>query len=67
MSHTIHSTSIVHPSGEIGSVERAFHTLRSATLVEPALGQLDSDDSPGVSDLVQFIRTSARGFALIRN
>jgi UDP-N-acetylglucosamine acyltransferase len=55
------------PAAEIGSLKRAFRVLRSATVLEPALEQLDSDDSPGVAELVQFIRTSARGFAHIKN
>ena len=54
------------PAAEIDSLKRAFHVLRGATALEPALEQLEAEDSPGVAELVQFIRTSARGFAHIR-
>lgn len=55
------------PAAEIASLKRAFHVLRGATTLEPALGDLDSVDSPAVGELVQFIRTSVRGFAHIQH
>jgi UDP-N-acetylglucosamine acyltransferase len=54
------------PASEIASLKRAFHVLRGTTALEPALGELASYDSPAVAELVQFIRSSARGFAHIQ-
>ena len=50
---------------EIADLKRAFHTLRTASTLEPALQELMTYDSAPVAELVQFIRTSARGFAHI--
>jgi UDP-N-acetylglucosamine acyltransferase len=53
-------------AAEIASLKRAFQTLRSATALESALAELDSSGSAAVAELVQFIRSSARGFAHIQ-
>jgi UDP-N-acetylglucosamine acyltransferase len=51
---------------EIASLKRAFHVLRTACALEDALSTLDSDGSPAVAELVQFIRGSTRGFSHAR-
>ena len=51
------------PAAEIGELKRAFHVLRTVPALEAALAELSAYDSASVAELVQFIRSSARGFA----
>ena len=51
------------PASEIAELKRAFHVLRTAVGLDIALAELAASASPSVAELVQFIRTSKRGFA----
>ena len=49
-------------AAEIAHLRRAFHVLRTAPALERALEELAAIDSPHVREIVQFIRSSPRGF-----
>jgi UDP-N-acetylglucosamine acyltransferase len=51
------------PAAEIGELKRAFHVLRTASALDPALEEIAAYGSPAAAELVQFIRASKRGFA----
>jgi UDP-N-acetylglucosamine acyltransferase len=51
------------PPEEITSLKRAFHVLRTSTRLDDALNALGGDTSAAVTELVQFIRDSKRGFS----
>lgn len=50
-------------TGEIAELKRAFYVLRTAAGLDIVLAELSKSASPTVAELVQFIRTSKRGFA----
>jgi UDP-N-acetylglucosamine acyltransferase len=51
------------PAEEIANLRKALHVLRTAAHLEDALQTLVATDSPAVAELVQFIRSSKRGFS----
>jgi UDP-N-acetylglucosamine acyltransferase len=51
------------PPAEILSIRNALHALRTAARLEDAFRVLEGSDSPAVAEIVQFIRSSKRGFS----
>jgi UDP-N-acetylglucosamine acyltransferase len=51
------------PPAEILSIRNALHALRTEARLEDALRLLQASDSPAVAEIVQFIRSSKRGFS----
>jgi UDP-N-acetylglucosamine acyltransferase len=51
------------PPAEILGIRNALHALRTAARLEDALRVLEAADSPAVAELIEFIRSSKRGFS----
>jgi UDP-N-acetylglucosamine acyltransferase len=51
------------PAAEIANISNALHALRTAAGLADALRTLEPSDSPAVAEIVEFIRSSQRGFS----